>query len=257
MVTYDAKDTFSYGFQNIIDMMKRIKDRPMIDTILWDVDGTLLDFHAAEKAAIKSLFSEFELGECSDEMVNVYSKINDIFWQRLERNELSKPQVLVGRFEHWFEQIGVPISLAHEFNERYQLRLGDTIVYRDDSYQIVKSLRGRVRQYVVSNGTIIAQTKKLKLSGFGELMDDVFLSEQIGVEKPNQAFFDAVFAKTGISDLSKVMIVGDSLTSDIRGGNNAGILCCWYNPDHKQFPDDLRIEYVIGDLHEIYPLLEQ
>lgn len=210
----------------------------MIKALLWDVDGTLLDFKAAESAAIRRLFGEFSLGECTDEMIRRYSAINEEFWQRLERNEITKQQVLIGRYEQFFAEIGVPVSLAVEFNRRYQVRLGDTIVLRDDSYSIVKSLRGRVRQYVVSNGTVIAQSRKLEGSGLGEMMDGVFLSEALGVEKPNKAFFDAVMDRICPEAPEEVMIVGDSLTSDIRGGNNAGIKTCWYNPEGKTAPDE-------------------
>ena len=136
----------------------------MITTILWDVDGTLLNFLAAEKAAIRSLFEEYHLGVCSDEMLKRYSSINKNYWEMLERGEIEKKALLVGRFRDFFEKEGIDSSLAAEFNEKYQLRLGDTIVYCDDSLEIVKSLRGKVKQYVVSNGTVIAQTKKLRLS---------------------------------------------------------------------------------------------
>lgn len=227
----------------------------MIRTILWDVDGTLLDFKAAESAAIQRLFQEFSLGECTEDMIRRYSRINEGYWQRLERNEITKAQVLVGRFEQFFGEYGLPETIAEDFNRKYQLRLGDTIVYRDDSLNLVKSLRGRVKQYVVSNGTIVAQTKKMALSGFGELMDGVFLSEAVGVEKPNKGFFDAVFAGIQPSSLSEVMIVGDSLTSDILGGNNAGILTCWYNPERREAPEGYRIDYTICDLHEIEDIL--
>ena len=228
----------------------------MIQTLLWDLDGTLLDFHAAESAAIKSLFEAFSLGGCSEDMIRRYSQINESYWQRLERNELTKPQVLVGRFEQFFQEIGVPQTLAPEFNQQYQLRLGDTIVYRDDSVGIVKKLRGKVSQYIVSNGTSIAQNKKLLLSGLGKLMDGVFLSEEVGIEKPNRAFFDAVFDVIRPANPSEVMIIGDSLTSDIQGGNNAGILTCWYNPDQKPAPLGYSIDYIIHDLHEVISLVE-
>ena len=99
-------------------------------------------------------------------------------------------------------------------------------MFRDDSYEIVKSLRGKVKQYVVSNGTVVAQEKKLRLSGLGELMDSIFLSETLGVEKPNVEFFERMFETIGPVEKDQVLIVGDSLTSDIRGGNNAGIKTC-------------------------------
>ena len=130
-------------------------------------------------------------------------------------------------------------------------------MYRDDSYQIIESLRGKVKQYVVSNGTIVAQEKKLRLSGLGALMDGVFLSEELGVEKPNKEFFDKVFAQIGYLDRETVLIVGDSLTSDIRGGNNAGIRTCWYNPGHTAPLEDVHIDYEITDLHEVYDLLKK
>ena len=151
----------------------------MIQTILWDVDGTLLDFLAAEEAAIRKLFVEFDMGECSDEMLARYSKINRSYWERLERNEITKQQVLVGRFEEFFASEGLDAGVAEQFNAKYQYALGDTIVPRDNSPEIVRKLQGKVRQYVVSNGTIIAQNKKLRLSGLGALMDGIFLSEEL------------------------------------------------------------------------------
>lgn len=228
----------------------------MIKTILWDVDGTLLDFKAAESAAIKSLFEEFSLGTCSENMLQRYSQINSSYWQRLEANEITKPQVLIGRFQQFFGEIGVNTAIAEEFNRQYQIRLGDTVVYRDNSIDIIKKLRGKVKQYVVTNGTIVAQKKKLRLSGLGDLMDGIFISDEIGVEKPNRAFFDAVFNTVQPENLSEVIIVGDSLTSDIRGGNNAGILTCWYNPEQKPQPQDYRIDYVISNLHRVLTIID-
>ena len=227
----------------------------MIKTILWDVDGTLLDFLAAEKAAIRTLFSVFSLGECTDEMLERYSFINVGFWQRLERNEITRAEVLRGRFEQFFSEYGLDPGIAEQFNERYQLTLGDTIVYRDDSLNILKALKGKVKQYVVSNGTIVAQTKKLKNSRIGELMDGVFLSEKLGIEKPDKGFFDKVFSEIGADDLSEVMIIGDSLTSDIQGGMNAGIKTCWYNPEKADLPDHYHVDHIICDLHEVFDLL--
>ena len=223
--------------------------------ILWDVDGTLLDFSAAEKAAIQKLFAEFELGPCSDEMVARYSAISSGYWKRLERGEITKAEVLVGRFRDFFSELGIDPALAEPFNARYQVSLGDTVAYRDDSLNIVRSLRGRVKQYVVSNGTVIAQTKKLERSHLDEWMDGVFLSEQLGAEKPSPLFFEQVFA--ALPDLARenMMIVGDSLTSDMAGGLAAGIPTCWYNPKGQPRPTDMAIDYEIQDLHQIFELV--
>ena len=227
----------------------------MVKAILWDVDGTLLDFAAAEKAAIQRLFQEFGLGECTDDMVARYSVINDGYWKRLERGEIAKKEVLIGRFREFFTELGLDPDLSEAFNARYQHALGDTVVYRDDSLTIVKSLRGRVKQYVVSNGTVVAQTKKLQRSHLGEWMDGVFLSEELGAEKPGPAFFDKVFA--ALPDLKKeeMLIVGDSLTSDMKGGIAAGIPTCWYNPKGHPRPADMAMDYEIQDLHQVFEVI--
>ena len=135
------------------------------------------------------------------------------------------------------------------------MSLGDTVAYKDDSYDILKSLRGKYGQYAVSNGTIVAQTKKLKNSGLGDLFDGVFLSEELGAEKPGKEFFDRVFSVIGEDKKDKALIVGDSLSSDISGGINAGIKTCWYNPDGVKNNGEIKPDYEISDLHEIYKIL--
>ena len=228
---------------------------PRFDILLWDVDGTLLDFIAAEKAAVQTLFREFGLGECTDEMVERYSRINKEYWQRLERGELSKPEILIRRFADFFASEGLDASKAPEFNEQYQVRLGDTVVFCDDSYELLSSLRGRVKQYAVSNGTVVAQTRKLRRSGFDQLLDGVFLSEELGYEKPATEFFGRVFAAIGEPDRERVLIVGDSLTSDITGGNRAGIRTCWYNPKGEPNLTAAHADYEIRDLHGILDII--
>ena len=223
----------------------------MYKAILWYVDGTLLNFLKSENAAIKECFQHFGLPECTDEMVGVYSAINEGYWKLLERGEITKPELLVRRFQDFFGAEGLSVDAA-AFNAAYQTRLGETAIPRDDSVALVTSLRGRVRQYVVSNGTVQAQTAKLRRSGLDRLMDGVFLSERIGAEKPDIAFFDAVFAAIGPVEKEEVLIVGDSLTSDIQGGRNAGIQTCWYAPAGGESPLP---HHTIRDLHQVLALL--
>lgn len=227
----------------------------MIRIILWDVDGTLLDFKAAEGNAIRACFAKFDLGECTDGMLARYSEINRRCWEKLERGEMTKPEVLVRRFEQFFTEYGLNAAVAADFNEAYQLELGETVVFCDRGDELVRSLRHHVKQYAVTNGTLVAQRRKLDKSGLIRLLDDVFISDCIGVEKPNMGFFDAVFAKLGPVNKDEVLIVGDSLTSDMQGGNNAGIRCCWYNPKNLPAPEGLRLDYIIRDLNQVRDIL--
>lgn len=233
----------------------------MIRVILWDIDNTLLSFNKAEKAALHKDFAEFSLGEFTEEMLNEYVVINKRCWQALERGEMTKLEVTVGRFVEFFTMYGIDTSIAPAFNERYQELLGEFIYFNDDAYEIIKDLKGKVLQCGATNGTKIAQTGKLKNSGLGELLDMVFISEDVGAEKPAKVFFDKamadVEAKIGKVALDEVLMIGDSLTSDIKGANNAKIKACWYNPEGVPCDKDVQIDYEIKDLHEVYDILKE
>lgn len=223
----------------------------MYKYLLWDVDGTVLDFLAAEANAIKTLFGKYNLGECTDEILKLYSGINAKYWKKLERNELTKPQVLTGRFREFFETIGCDINCVEDFNRDYQLALGDTIEFCPNAKEMLLSQKGKYIIAAVTNGTKVAQDKKLRLSGLDKVFDYIFISEDVGVEKPNIEYFNYVFEKIGITDKSEVIIIGDSLTGDIQGGINAGIDTCWYNPCHKENTTTIKATYEIDDLGKL------
>ncbi len=227
----------------------------MIKTLLWDIDGTLLDFSKAEAYGIRKCFEIFNLGECTDEMLHRYSLINKKYWEKLEREELTKPQVLRGRFVEFFEKEGIDFDEIDDFNLEYQYRLGDKVFFCDKGLETVQALKGKIKQYAVTNGTYVAQSRKLSQSGLDKIFDDVFISDKIGFEKPSIEFFKAVEKEIGEFNHNEVMIVGDSLTSDIRGGNNANILCCWYNSNNSENKYDVKIDYEIKDISEILNIL--
>jgi len=226
----------------------------MIKAVLWDIDGTLLNFLAAEKNAIRKCFSIFGLGECTDSMIEEYSEINKKYWYLLETGQISKQDMLVARFRDFFALHDLDTDKAVPFNREYQLRLADTIVFCDGAQEVLSELKGNVIQCAASNGTKTAQTGKLAASGMDRIFDHIFISEDIGYEKPYKGFFDAVFKKLSPVKASEIMIVGDSTTSDIRGGCDSGLVTCWYNPSGLPLPAGLRADHIIKDLREV-PLL--
>lgn len=227
-----------------------------ITTILWDVDDTLLDFHKAESVAIKRCFDMYNLGVCSDEMVEIYSQINKKYWKKLEKGEITKRQVLVGRFEEFFALENIDIKLAEKFDASYQKMLGENPVPKDNSYELLKKLKSEnYKQYAITNGTKIAQDTKLKQSGLIYILDKVFISEIVGAEKPNVEFFDYVFDNID-SKKEECIVVGDSLTSDMCGANNYDLMCCFYNPYNTENKENVRVNYEIKNLWELEKILK-
>ena len=227
----------------------------MYKYLLWDIDGTVLDFLASEAYAIRTLFKKYKIGECSDAMLSMYSEINSKYWQRLERNELTKAEILVGRFRDFFEIIGTDISIAEKFNEDYQITLGDHIEFVDKAKDTLLSQKGKYTLVAVTNGTKLAQEKKLQVSGLDKIFDAIFISENVGVEKPNKEYFDYVLEKLGITDKKEVLLIGDSLTSDMKGGFISGIDTCWFNPKHNLNTLGIPITYEIDDLGKIHEIV--
>lgn len=226
------------------------------DILLWDVDATLLDFKASERWALKEGFKR-RGRELSDEDIARYSAINDRWWKRFEKGEVSKAELLPGRFAEFFALLGLEDMDPVEFDDYYQGALGDVYFYLDESYKLVRQLHGRCRQFVISNGTRVAQRKKLARSGLGEFMEDVFISEELGHQKPKKEFFDECIRAIPDFDRARCLVIGDSLTSDIRGANNAGLPCCWYNPGGKERDPDLRIDYEIDNLWKLLKILDE
>ena len=227
----------------------------MIDLILWDIDGTLMDFKASEKKAIKAAFADFGI-DITDDEISLYSEINDKCWKMYERGEIERKDVFTRRFYELFKITNFSCDVE-KLNEIYLTYLGEKYVLQDNSLQVVTSLKGKYRQYIVTNGHVKPQTMKIADSGLGDVVDGVFIYDAVGCPKPEKEYFDYCFLKIGNVDLKKTIIIGDSLSSDMRGGNNAGIICCWYNPAGIENKTDIKIDYEIKSLSEVYDVLEK
>lgn len=242
------------------------------DIIFWDVDGTLLDFKESEKWALREAFLNHEI-TIDEEIHSVYSRINDSYWKRLERGELTRPEVLRGRFDDFFRTLMPGGALAHkgidadklaavdkeQFRMQYQKNLGSVYFYMEDSLSLCKKLREEgFLQYIITNGVEWTQRNKLQLAGFDRIMEDIFISETIGYDKPDVRFFDACFnAVKGQVDKRKILVVGDSLTSDMKGAENAGLDCCLYVPDGEPDEKPLGVTYKISRLWDVEEVLWQ
>lgn len=222
--------------------------------ILLDIDDTILDFHTAERNSIRQTFEEFSLP--SDERVlQRYSEINLSCWQQLELGNMTRDQVLVGRFERLFHELGIGAS-ARDVQNRYEALLESGHYFVPGAQELLEELYRDYDLYLVSNGNIVTQESRLKSAGIGHYFKDIFISERLGANKPSKAFFDACFSSIPSFHREDTVIVGDSLSSDILGGINAGITTCWFNPSGLTGNVDICPDYVIRRLSELPKVLK-
>lgn len=196
--------------------------------ILFDADMTLFDFEKAEALALQRTLQAH--GYPSDfDTCQAYRQINESLWRAFERQEVTKEELLAQRFTRFFKAVGIDGDGA-AFNQEYLYALGDGAFLLPGALELCQNLYGRCRMYIVTNGVTQTQRRRLAASPLKGYMDGIFVSEETGFQKPRKEFFDYVFGSIALADLKRVIIVGDSLTSDIQGGINAGIDSCWYNP---------------------------
>lgn len=225
----------------------------MIKNILFDLDDTLFDFHADERVALTQTFAALGI-TLTDDIARRYSRINQAQWQALERGEITRARLMVRRYELLFAELGKAPELAARAAELYPQYLSQSWHYIDGAEELLRSLQGSYRLYLVSNGNLSVQRGRLARSGIGAYFDGIFISEEIGAEKPDVRFFDAVFSKIPQADRAQTVIVGDSLTSDMQGGKNAGIRTIWY---HRSDTDSVHplADHIIHSLDELPELL--
>lgn len=225
----------------------------MIEFVLIDLDDTILDFHKAERIGLENTLRHFG-AEPTAETVALYLQINRAHWQRLERGEITRKQVNEGRFVELFRQLGREVD-GESCAAYYLHQLSLTHDYLPGAQEAVERLSKKYRLFVASNGNSSVQFPRLANSGLNEFVEQAFISEELGENKPSKAYFDLCFSRIPDFDSTKAIMVGDSLTSDIQGGINAGIPTCWVNATGKPNATSIRPDYEIQSLTQLEALL--
>ena len=223
----------------------------MIEFLFLDQDDTILDFQKAERLALAKTLESFGLPP-TDTVLARYHEINREHWERLERKELTRQQVLVGRFAALFAEMGLSAQ-AEQVARAYEENLSQGHYFLPGAEEALKSLSKKYKLYLASNGTARVQAGRLKSAGIIPYFQEIFVSEEMGYNKPDPAYFDACFARIPGFRKERAMMVGDSLTSDILGGIQAGIATCWVNPHHKT--GEIHPDYEIESITQLEALL--
>lgn len=225
----------------------------MIEFLFLDLDDTILDFHKAERIAISRTIREFGV-EPAEEILALYHGINKWHWEQLELGKLTRGEVLVNRFGVLFEKLGVQAD-APKCAKVYETNLSIGHYFLPGAEEAVDALSKKYRLFLASNGTAVVQKGRMTSANLYRFFEKVFVSQEIGYNKPSKAYFDACFAQIPGFDKKKAIMVGDSLSSDIKGGINAGLRTVWVNPEHKDC-GEIRPDYEIEALSQLEGLLE-
>lgn len=223
--------------------------RKEFDVLLLDVDGTLMDFNMAEKRGMEQVLRFYGI-EPTTERLDRYHVINEQVWAAFERGEVTKEKLVTERFVTFFGEMGKSVD-GQEAEDLYRSLLDKSDFLIDGALEICAYLRERYDLYIVTNGTSSTQYKRLAASGLDQYVKDIFVSEDAGSQKPQKEYFEYCFSRIPGADPSRMLLIGDSLHSDIQGGINGGCRTCWFNPEGRPALGEIRADYEIRRLEEL------
>lgn len=224
--------------------------------LLLDADGTLLDFDKDMDHAFRATYETYFSSQrpFSQELLDCYETCNSRWWQKLERGECTKPQLVVARFVDFLRETGLS-GVPEEINRLYFENLGQGGALLPGALELVRDLAQRYQLYIVTNGNAATQKPRLARSGLMGYVKEYFVSEDAGAAKPDKRYFDYVFARIPGFPKESALLIGDSPTSDMRGAQNAGVDSLWYNPKGETLPEGMAVTYQAESFGEIRQLL--
>jgi YjjG family noncanonical pyrimidine nucleotidase len=222
--------------------------------LLFDADDTLFDFPKSAAQAFSVMCQNNDIPETA-ETYQLYDSINAVLWAEFEQGKISKDFVTHERYVRFLHQLKLDRDPS-KCNQDYLAALGEATFPLPHAEEVCHALVDRGHNlYIVTNAVASVQKRRLQQCTFSHLFTDVFISEDAGAAKPSKAYFDYVCARIPGLTAENALVIGDSLTTDIRGANNAGFPCCWFNPKRKTAPPDLTIHYEIQNLPELLDLV--
>jgi putative hydrolase of the HAD superfamily len=224
------------------------------EIIIFDADETLFDFKKSERDAFKNAMMEFDIEYDENHHLKIYSEINSEIWKEFENGIITQEKLKVERFKRLADRLNINFD-EYLFAKSYMKHLANASFVYEDSIELVESLHKNYRLTIVTNGLKEVQNKRIKQSIISKYFEDVIISEEVNVAKPDSKIFEIALNNLNHVDKSKVLMVGDSLTSDIKGGINFGIDTCWYNPNKIVNSTDIEPTYEISELSQLREII--
>jgi putative hydrolase of the HAD superfamily len=225
----------------------------IFEWIIFDADGTLFDYNAAEFHSLKNTFSEFGVS-FKKEHLTFYRQFNKVIWDEFERGLITVPNLKIKRFELLLDELGLQLD-AQTFSSAYLFHLSRRHDLLNGAKKILDDLVGNFKLVLMTNGIKEVQRSRLSLSPIRKYFNDIIISDEVGVAKPDKRIFQIAFERMSSPKKNTILMIGDNLSSDIKGGNNFGIPTCWYNPGHLPGDPQIMATYEIRNLNEILTIV--
>ena len=223
--------------------------------LLFDADDTLFDFPKASAKAFTLMCQTHGIPD-TPEVRQLYHDINRELWDAFDRGEVSKEYVTLERYVRLLRALGLEDRDPAQCNEDYLSALGEGVYPLPHAEEVCRELVHRGHKlYILTNAVASVQRSRLRGSVFADLITAAFISEDAGASKPDRAYYEYVCDRVPELTAENALVIGDSLATDIRGANNAGLPCCWFNPKRQTPPQGLRIDYTVTDLRQLLDIV--
>lgn len=226
------------------------------EIIIFDADDTLFDFRKSERDAFKNTMIEFNIEYNENYHLKIYSNINTTIWKEFEYGLITQKELKIERFKRLSDKLNINFDEV-EFAKSYMKHLSFASFLYDDSTSLIESLHKNYRLSIITNGLTDVQNRRIRKSAIAKYFEDIVISEEVQVSKPDSKIFELALNNMKYTDKSKVLMVGDSLTSDIQGGINFGIDTCWFNPDKITNKTGMKPNYEISNLTDLKDILRE
>lgn len=224
------------------------------EIIIFDADETLFDFRKSEREAFKNTMVEFDVDYDETYHLKIYQDINTAIWKEFEEGLITQEKLKIDRFKRLSHELNMDFN-PENLASSYMKHLADGSFLLEGALELIEELTGSYKLLIVTNGLTDVQNKRIRKSSIANHFEHIVISEEVKVSKPNPKIFELALKDLTCSDKSKVLIIGDSLTSDIQGGINFGIDTCWYNPNKLQNTKNITPTYEVSTFDELKKLL--